>query len=173
MSVGSEPPGASIRRLTADDLELYRSVRLRALRDAPDAFGSVYEDEAALDNAGWRTKWESWTGPPGGAVWAATLGNSGMGLVGCVRERETANRAWLISMWVDPVVRRRGVARSLIASAVGWGRGEGLDRIDLEVTSNNHAARRLYDRMGFEMTNRSRPHPRKSGLREHEMVLLL
>src|SRR4051794_11332466 len=38
----------SVQRITPDNMDLFKAVRLRALQDAPSAFGSTYEREATL-----------------------------------------------------------------------------------------------------------------------------
>ena len=44
----------SVRATGPGDWELVRDVRLAALRDAPDAFASTYEREAAYTEEQWR-----------------------------------------------------------------------------------------------------------------------
>ncbi|GMA87805.1 hypothetical protein GCM10025868_30550 [Angustibacter aerolatus] len=46
----------TVRALSADDWEEYRAIRLEALRDAPDAFSSSLDEEAAYDEAFWRLR---------------------------------------------------------------------------------------------------------------------
>ncbi|MEM1447010.1 MAG: GNAT family N-acetyltransferase [Planctomycetota bacterium] len=172
MSGNYEPARIEIQQLTEDHLATWRTLRLHALRDRPDAFGSTYEAEAVLDDEGWAAKWQSWIGSPGG-VWAAMQGEKPVGLVGCVCDHEAAGRAWLISMWVAPAVRGRGLGKALITSAIRWAKDQGLKELRLEVTSNNPVAAQLYSRMGFVMTGSSAPHPRNPALREKEMLLVL
>src|SRR5256712_12394750 len=46
----------SVRRLGPEDWQLYRRVRLDALKEAPYAFGSTYEREVEFDDATWRRR---------------------------------------------------------------------------------------------------------------------
>jgi len=50
---------------------------------------------------------------------------------------------------VDPSRRRRGIARSLILSAVSWARAEGIDQIEATSWSFNNAAHEVFQRLGF------------------------
>src|SRR5690348_17195300 len=45
-----------IRPFRADEWPLYRDLRLRALRDSPDAYGSILDLEAALTDAEWAAR---------------------------------------------------------------------------------------------------------------------
>ena len=82
--------------------------------------------------------------------------------------------AWLISMWVAPEVRGRGVGEALIAAVVEWARASGARRLLLDVGDHNRPAIALYARMGFEPNGRTGalPAPR-SHIREHQRELRL
>ena len=58
---------------------------------------------------------------------------------------------------VHPAFRRRGVARQLLLSGLGWGYRRGGLLARLEVRPSNLAARRLYESLGFS------EHGRKPG----------
>ena len=173
MSAGSDPSAPAIRRLAEEDLAAWRGVRLRALQDAPEAFCSAYDDEAALDEQGWREKWRAWTEDGRGAVWSAFEQERAVGLVGVVKDRDTAGRAWIISMWVEPAARRGGTGGGLLDAAIAWARAQSFSELRLHVTSGNEPAQRLYEQRGFRLTGESMPHPRQSGLAELEMALAL
>jgi ribosomal protein S18 acetylase RimI-like enzyme len=55
---------------------------------------------------------------------------------------------------VRPAWRSRGVASALLGAALRAFRAEGLDHAHLEVNENNPTARRLYERLGFEVAGR-------------------
>jgi hypothetical protein len=46
----------TVVRLTPDDWQMLRDLRLRALQDAPDAITASYDDELACDEASWRDR---------------------------------------------------------------------------------------------------------------------
>jgi ribosomal protein S18 acetylase RimI-like enzyme len=144
----------SIERIGPGQGELLRDVRLRALRDAPYAFGTRYED--AINE------------PPGD--WTATAracarGNSRayflaldrrpdgrQSTVGMVQaRRRPPTDCLLFSMWVAPEVRRAGVGRALVQAVADWGAGWGARRVVLWVTNVNDGAQRFYERIGFNV----------------------
>jgi ribosomal-protein-alanine N-acetyltransferase len=55
----------------------------------------------------------------------------------------------IMNLAVDPGYRRRGVATFLLDYGLRLAKGYGAKRALLEVRASNHAAIRLYDRMGF------------------------
>ena len=50
------PAALSVVRLTPDDWEVHRDLRLEALATDPEAFGATYADNAAYDEATWRAR---------------------------------------------------------------------------------------------------------------------
>src|SRR2546427_12995204 len=87
---GGELAELVIRRLAAADWAAFREVRLAALRDAPQAFGSTASDAEKLDRAEWRRRLEQRAGfPAGGASQpvglAAGGGGEGAGEAGVLR----------------------------------------------------------------------------------------
>jgi ribosomal protein S18 acetylase RimI-like enzyme len=54
-------------------------------------------------------------------------------------------------------VRRQGLGRELIASAVRWAHEQGASFIELWVTETNHLARTLYESCGFTYTGKRKP----------------
>jgi len=169
MNAASKSWPVEVVRLTAGDWAELREVRLRALRDAPTAFCSSHVVESKFSDREWQDKAEKWTEAGRCATWAVRQDDLTAGLVACVIDQDHDRRAWLISMWVDPACRGHGFAMKLIDAAVGWAQHRGLDEVRLHVTSNNDAARRLYERQLFVTTGESMPHPRVADLVEHEM----
>ena len=120
---------------------MLKQVRLAAMRDAPCAFGSTHEKESDWDDA----KWQEWAGKSGQAeervVFLAFEGSRLVGLVGGFKGKEDS--VDLISMWVGPFARRKGVGRALSEAVAGWGRELQAGRVSLWVADSNTAARGL------------------------------
>jgi ribosomal protein S18 acetylase RimI-like enzyme len=72
---------------------------------------------------------------------------------------DAPGRAHLVSMWVDPAHRRRGVALALIDRAIGWATERHADEVILWVADQNATARRLYEQVGFRPTGERQPLP--------------
>lgn len=133
-----------IVRLQPDSWEALREIRLRALQEAPYAFGQTYEDELPFDEKQWRSKFEH-------AAWfLATSNGIAIGIVAGIPsldEIETERDA--IAMWIDPDHRGSGVANLLVTTIITWAREDGAQTLGLWFTHGNERARGLYERHGF------------------------
>jgi GNAT superfamily N-acetyltransferase len=160
----------TIRVMNEADVLLLREVRLRALLDTPVAFGSTYAREAAFFEEQWRERACSWAREGVSRTLLAFEGDSCCGIVAGFVHREIAGRVCVVSMWVAPEVRRRGLGRRLIGEIEQWARQVGAREIMLDVNETNHAAIELYRRCGFSLTGHSWPYPNDVSLKELEMV---
>ncbi len=150
--------------------ERARSVRLRALGDAPDAFArTLAEEEAQAPEF-----WLKWLTNPQAATLLATLDDEDVGIVVGALFPERDGAAGLFAMWVAPEARGSGVGDRLVDAVVDWARAGGYARVVLEVGDTNVPAIRLYERKGFQPTGRTGtlPEPR-THIREHERALVL
>jgi ribosomal protein S18 acetylase RimI-like enzyme len=130
-----------IQRLGPDEWKVFRDVRLRALRDAPYAFGSRYDDWVQAAENRWRARL---TAVPLNLV--ARRDAELVGMASGVLDGE--GEAELISMWVDPAARGSGVAATLVATVVDWATAAGRTTY-LMVRSDNARAIAAYARAGF------------------------
>ena len=129
------------------DAEILRALRLQALSDAPDAFGSTYEREAARTTS----DWQRWFSP--GAAFVLEIPISGaVGLAAGNRDEHDPAVVHLMSMWVHPAFRKRGGASALVAEVLSWAESERAEVVRLHVVKGNDTARRLYERHGFQST---------------------
>lgn len=152
--------------LHPDQWELYRGIRLRALLDAPNAFGSTHERERDMSERDWRGRLEqarcrtfaAFTddGAPAGLIVAAPYEDA----------------TGLYAMWVDPDYRGEGIASALVDEVVRWSKARGFSRILLDVADENLAAIALYESKGFQATGvrGSLPPPREH-IQEHQRCL--
>jgi RimJ/RimL family protein N-acetyltransferase len=139
-----------IRQLTEADAEAYRAVRLRALREHPDAFGRAYEEAQGLDEMtqDFRSQHDGRRSFILGA-----FGGELVGTVGCARERGMKNehKALIWGMYVVPEAWGRGVGRALLSAAIERARKwPGLEQLWLSVGTDNQRASALYRSCGFE-----------------------
>jgi GNAT superfamily N-acetyltransferase len=132
------------------DWRLFRDIRLAALADAPNAFGSTLARERELSEADWRERLsrreQFLAGVNGLSVGTAA------GILGGV-----PGSAELVSMWVDPGWRGLGLGRLLVQTVLEWAAGQGVSEVGLWMTDDNLAAERLYLRHGFEHTGERQP----------------
>jgi ribosomal protein S18 acetylase RimI-like enzyme len=130
-----------ISRIGPEDWQVFRDLRLRALRDAPAAFGSRYDDWVGAPESRWRDRVAN---VPLNLI--ARLDGGLAGMASGVLEGE--DEAELISMWVDPAARGSGVADALIVAVVEWAAATGRTTY-LMVRSDNHRAVAAYAKAGF------------------------
>jgi GNAT superfamily N-acetyltransferase len=157
-----------IERLSSEEWQRLRAVRLRALDDAPDAFGTTLETALAWTPETWATQLR------GMAVFVAVHDHVDVGLVRGVKDDRELDRVWLISMWVAPEVRGLGAGDALVRAVVSWTRASGAKRIGLDVADRNTHAIALYARNGFEPNGvvSTLPRPREH-ITEHQRELRL
>src|SRR5688500_7787120 len=119
----------SIERMTPSGWDRVRAVRLRALRGAPDAFGTTYAEDAVRPPASWRERLAA----PDAVTFLATADGRDVGLVVGTPYEGRAGCAGLFAMWVDPDERGRGVGDGLVGAVVEWATRSGFERILLDV----------------------------------------
>lgn len=131
-------------RITADDWRLLRRLRLAALEEASYAFSQQLSDWTGPGDteARWRSRL---TAVPFNVV--AYLAGSEAGIVSGATP--TTSNAQLVSLWVAPEARGRGVGDALIHTIIDWARGNGARAMHLDVFADNAHAIRLYQRHGF------------------------
>jgi RimJ/RimL family protein N-acetyltransferase len=141
-----------IRPLEAHEASNLRTLRLRALELAEEAFGSTLE-AATLHPP---TFWEHWTqASADGSVQRTFIceDENGKWLGMALVRTESASEAVLNAMWVEPEIRGRGVATALCDACSDWARAHGHERLVLVVLSDNEKARRAYEKAGFAVTD--------------------
>jgi GNAT superfamily N-acetyltransferase len=155
----------TVRALGPEDWPLYRSVRLAALGDAPYAFASTVKGESAFTPQRWQKRLRerlNFIAEEDGTVY---------GLIG-VTSTEPGT-AKLVSMWVHPDARGRGVGDLLVRQVLRWARGHGFATVHLWVYEGNDHAERLYARHGFQRTGAAQPVRGKPGVMELGMACQL
>jgi ribosomal protein S18 acetylase RimI-like enzyme len=166
-------PTLVIRPFGADEWPRYREVRLRALRDSPDAYGSLLDVEVGLSDDEWAARLARGVDSTSELPMIAECDGAPCGLAWVRLDDDAPHTAHLYQMWVADDQRRRGVGRALVDAAAAWARVMGAQQLELDVTSNNEAAIRLYEGAGFVTYGERRPLRPGSTLEAQRMRRLL
>ncbi|MGX5679988.1 N-acetyltransferase family protein [Schumannella luteola] len=128
------------------DWRLYREVRLRALRESPDAYSSTFARESQLPALAWRRRIGSAHTIivlQHGEVVATATG---------IPNRGNSRRREVVAMWVSPDFRGARIATALLDRLADWAHLQGATELVLWVAEGNEAAVRAYSRAGFSPT---------------------
>ena len=159
-----------IEQLAPGAEQRLRELRLVALQSDPDAFYRTYAEEVDHPAEFWR----GWLARPRTVLLVAVDGTRDVGLGGLVPDRRAPEHLAVVTFWVDPSARGRGVARALLDALVLAAREAGAAALTLEVADANEAAVRLYAAAGFEPTGRVGAFgPPREHVTEHERRLVL
>lgn len=150
----------TIERLGPDDWQEFREIRLRALADAPTAFGMTLADAEQQTEDAWRARLDQ-RDPILAVRDEERLVAMGAGW----HPPEDPGRMMVWGMWTAPEARGRGHARDLVGWLVEHARRHGVTTVDLHVTDGNDTARRLYEGQGFVATGEWTPLREGSDLR--------
>ena len=166
----------TISPITPQNVWIFKAVRLRALQDAPLAFGATFAKESQLPDSDWIRRVERMNGNTGVGFLAIDKDkdedkddDSACGIAGSFLDQIDLSRAELISMWTAPTHRQRGVGRLLVDEVLKWARRRNARVLRLMVVGNNDSAIRFYERLGFTRTGRTQPYPNDPTLIEYEM----
>jgi ribosomal protein S18 acetylase RimI-like enzyme len=142
-----------LRQLTAADVEIYRALRAYCLRESPHAFTNSTEEfsQRTPDSIAQQLRGhENFTL---GAFEAEQL----VGMVGFYRENalKLRHKGYIVSMYVLPEYRSRGIARALLIEAIARAkRLPDLKQLLLGVVITQTTAKRLYESLGFVVYGR-------------------
>jgi ribosomal protein S18 acetylase RimI-like enzyme len=133
-----------IRRLAPSEGAAYREIRLAALRLNPEAFGSTFAAESVRPLEHFSERVAQCP------VFAAFRGAQIVGIAGFLGHEgaNEAHKGYLWGMYVRSDERNAGVGRKLAEAVIAYAR-EHVEILQLEVVSENKAARRLYASLGF------------------------
>ena len=151
-----------IRRIRPDEGSRLRTLRLRALADAPMAFGSTLARESTFTDAAWQERAQRGASGADGVTFVAELEGQWVGIAtGLPRDPDAPDdpRAVLVGMFVSGEARGRGVGAALVDAVVGWARERNAEGLGLWVTATNATAIALYRRCGFQSRDERRPLP--------------
>ena len=142
----------TIRELNENDALDFQNLRLRALKEHPDAFGSTYdrESEYYLEFVAERLRLTAES--PNNFTLGAHRQEALIGVVGFRRiaGEKQQHRGYIWGMYVPSEEQGHGIGKALMAKAVELAKSiSGLEQIELAVVTQNKQARNLYASLGF------------------------
>ena len=146
--------GWRIQRLEPPYAAAYQALRLRGLKEHPEAFTSSYEEDVVRPLHAAETRLTQSPASPHNAFFGGWRAHELIGVVGMEgryrqKERHTAT---VVGMYVVPEARGLGVGVALMQALLSHARCcPDLRQLDLTVTAGNDHARQLYERLGFSV----------------------
>lgn len=157
-----------IQRLDIEDWQRLEQLRLAALKDAPQAFDSTYDDAKQFTEEDWSRQIEEL------ASFVAVDDGKDFGMVRGVPSDTENSSAFLISMWVAANGRGSGACEKLIGAVINWARQSGFTRLELDVADDNAPAITLYERCNFLPSGETGSlSPPRTHVLEHRCALIL
>ncbi len=141
-----------VRLLDEEKWSQYRDVRLRALRESPEAFVASAEEESEFSEDTWRERMRR----SRRILAERDTGVAGVVSVGTHRSPEEGVGE-LFGLWVEPKQRGTGVARRLLEAAAQQARDDDLTHLVYWVGTDNGRAVAFASSFGFRPTDSRRP----------------
>lgn len=145
--------GLRIEPLTQDRIPACWQLRLRALRDHPEAFGQPFEEAITIPlEAAHETLRQRMATASSATFVAVDSTDNLVGMIGFFREprAKNAHRGNIVSVYVVPEARGLGISSRLLEAVLDHARHmTGVLQIHLTVTAANTIAIHAYERAGF------------------------
>jgi len=146
-----------VRRIRSDDWEGVRRVRLAALLDSPDAFSATYAQANGFTDQVWIDRAVAGSQGPAQATFLVVDSTpTPRGMVTGLSNPGEPSSCQLVSLWVQPELRRQGFGLRLTEALSDWATAQTFDKIHLWVTVGNSGAAQLYQANGFIRTGHTR-----------------
>lgn len=139
-----------LRELSPDDAEEFFQLRLKGLKEEPDAFTSSYEESSAEEISAVRARLVS---NQNSYVIGAFDSQRMIGVTGLYRYKEgskVAHKAVLWGVYLLPEYRGKGVAKKVLRAVLEKARTlPGIELVHLGVNPANQPVVKLYESVGF------------------------
>ena len=142
-----------VRQIRGGEWERLREIRLEALADTPSAFATTLAEAEAFPDSLWQERAIAGAADVDQITVLAVSGERTIGMtVALGRPNSDHLVVPIVSVYVTPSERRKGVAERLLSVAEEWVRDQGGSHTSLWVEEENLPARRFYESIGYVAT---------------------
>ncbi len=148
--------------LSKDEWERLRDIRLRALKENPEAFGQSLEEVVALSKDDWFKYYEK------SDYLVASINGTDVGMLFIeVLNGDHGATCWIGGCWTDPAYRGKGAMRALINYIDKHAVAKNWTRQGLGVWTDNYAAIKAYEFLGFSFAGEKMSGSREGKFFQH------
>lgn len=157
-----------MRALNKKDWSAWKSLRLKALKNAPEAFASSFEEESQWPDERFKEVLAQ------NHIFGFFIDEQLAGIAGfyVMNQPKTKHRGVIWGVYVQPECRGMNMANRLLMFLIGHAKSY-VTQLHLTCVTTNQAAIRLYEKLGFTIIG-TEPRSLKIGedfFDEHSMVL--
>ncbi|GLK63596.1 GNAT family N-acetyltransferase [Paracoccus kondratievae] len=153
--------------LKAEDLPIFKKIRLESLKMAPSAFANTFADWSSLSDEEWQSRMKC-------HVFVTLKGQEPVGIMGLLPQlgEKRSHRATIIMVYMRESERGSGLARHLLQVVTDFARQIGVRQLELNVNHSNARAIRFYERHGFETVGRIPAATIEDGHKVDELIMV-
>ena len=158
----------TIRALDSGEWEIFREMRLHALKTMPQVFFSKYEDEVKAEPANWQTRWLDRKGK---CTFGVFDGQKLVGITGVFTDRHdtSGKTAVLGASYLLPDYRGMGLSKMMYKARLDWAAAQThMTRAVVSHRKSNDASRKASQAFGFQFV-KAEPHVWPDGTTEDDL----
>jgi ribosomal protein S18 acetylase RimI-like enzyme len=138
------PKKISFKKVSPEDWEKFREIRLKGLQSDPQAFGGTFESESQEGEDYWKERFSN----PERCFYAAE--EEGV-FVATAGSKKIAEDNWMIvAVYTLPEFRGKNISKELIKRIIGEAKKTGAAKVSLMVNPMQESAVKLYEKLGFQ-----------------------
>jgi ribosomal protein S18 acetylase RimI-like enzyme len=138
------PEKVSFKKVSPEDWEKFREIRLKGLQSDPQAFGGTFEGESQEGEEYWKERFSN----PERCFYAAEEGGIFIATAGS--KKITDDNWMIVAVYTLPEFRGKNISQGLINRVIDEARNTGATKVSLMVNPIQESAVNLYERMGFK-----------------------
>lgn len=136
----------NIRLLTNQDIEAWKTIRLEALQNSPESFGSSYEEEILYTDQDWKTHLEN------NNIFGCFIDNELIASACYVpfSNIKGKHRGMIWGVYTKSAHRKKGLSKDLMQNLISHAQTQ-VSQLHLSCTTANQQAKNMYEKLRFKI----------------------